>query len=256
MPPKNKKKETPSPSKAAPDVDNLTPEGRHLFAYFSEQIESIKSTYLGKLSEKENEIASLRNEIHSLHKRVVRLDSKITDVEVCERKDNIIVSGDDLPSAVPGEIGIKVICSTLKKSLKLEVSPGDISGCQRMGKKLPTQQEDRRRMLVTLKRRDLKHDIFNACKQLRPKLFITEDLIPTRNTILFALRQAKRQFSNKILGCSTYDGRVFAWTPPNASSSTSNNIRTAINSREDLEEFCLKVLGSPASVLENVNWPK
>ena len=113
---------------------------------------------------------------------------------------------------------------------------------------------------MKLRRTELKGEIVNACKQLRPKLFISEDLTPTRNAILFALRQAKRQFPNKISGSSSYNGHVYVYTPPSSGSSSTSSpnrdVRTAVNSRSALEEFCSKILGVTTADLESFSWPK
>ena len=105
----------------------LSEEGQRLLAFFSEQLENVKTSFSGELADKEKEISSLRNEVHSLRKRLARLDDKIDEAEVYERKDNVIVSGDDLPTATDGEVCSQVLCSTIRRSLKLEISENDIS---------------------------------------------------------------------------------------------------------------------------------
>ena len=102
----------------------------------------------------------------------------------------------------------------------------------------------RRKIMVKLCRRERKYDLITACKQTKPpNLFINENLIPTRNNILFSLRRAKKKFPNIVAACSSHDGKVYAWIkPPNPDAPSARNSKIFINTQDQLEDFCRKCL--------------
>ena len=125
------------------------------------------------------------------------------------------------------------------------------------------QTSDRRKVIIKLCRRDLKKDIIYACKQThrasgsnssRPGLFANESLTPLRNTILYSLRQMKRDpdCQGIIKGTSTYDGKVYVWIRP---STAPKDIRIPINSKGSLVKFVDEHIKKP---LENFvqTWPQ
>ena len=107
---------------------------------------------------------------------------------------------------------------------------------------MPVQGADKRNIMLKLCNSEIKKDILGACRGVKPLgLFINDDLIPSRATILFALRQAKKKFPSKIAAaCGSQDGRVFAFVkPPNPSA---KNQKIFVNSMQKLEEFCSDTL--------------
>ena len=155
------------------------------------------------------------------------MEEKIDDADAYERRDTIILSGNDVPSATPGEIVSDIVCGVVRDRLKLGMDVTDISAAHRLGPKLKSQGPDRRKIIVKLCRRERKYDLITACKQTKPpNLFINENLAPTRNNILFSLRRAKKKFLNIVAACSSHDGKVYAWIkPPNLGRTPPNSIR-------------------------------
>ena len=143
-----------------------------------------------------------------------------------------------------GENSSQVLCDLIEEKLKIKISKSDISTAHRIGQKPANQQPDKRKIIAKLCRRDLKSDLLNACRQLKPNIYINESLTPARSTILFILRKAKKMFPNKISGCNSRDGRIQVWVrPPNIDGNGTRNIRVFVNTRSALEEFCYKSLG-------------
>ena len=112
-----------------------------------------------------------------------------------------------------------------------------------MGARANDQKPDQRSILFQLHQPNLKSDIMNACRQLRPQFFINEALTPTRNRIMFILRRASKKFPTKILNSRSFNGEVVAFTPSSDTQdfepgpSRRKNKRIFINSMRKLEDF-------------------
>jgi hypothetical protein len=140
----------------------------------------------------------------------------------------------------------------VKEKLKLNILPTDISTAHRIGRKPVNQQPDKRNIILKLCRRDIKRDLLYACRQLKPDIYINENLTPARNTILYVLRKLKRAHADKVLGCSSIDGRVYALvkTPGTAAENNTGNTRKNkifINCHGKLIDFCSNHVNKPLS---------
>ena len=112
---------------------------------------------------------------------------------------------------------------------------------------------DRRNIIVKLLRRDLKSEIFLACKAKKPKFYANESLTPVRNSIMFALRKIRRSGNEGLIkGIFSTNGRVFAWIKPEQNSD--RTVKILINCRERLEKFCVENVGKPLNDFD-VRWP-
>ena len=142
---------------------------------------------------------------------------------------------------------MSIVCELVKHKLKIIISPGDISTAHRLGKKPANQQPNKRNLIVKVCRRDLKRDILTACRSLKPRLFVNESLTPMRNSIMYVLRHAKRK-PNRLVGCSSLDGRVFAWIKKDDDAGPhERNLRVPINTQMKLDTFCRDVLHEPVT---------
>lgn len=182
------------------------------------------------------------------------MEEKIDDADAYERRDTVIVSGKAVPTVTDGESCLQIVSDLLKNELKLIVPATDISTAHRLGKRPATQQPDNRSIIVKLCRRDLKKDILDACRQLKPEMYVNESLTPTRNTIMYVLRKAKRKCPDKISGCISIDGRVCVFVkPPNPDAPGARNSRMFVNTPHKLELFCHDILETPlATFIENL----
>ena len=184
-------------------------------------------------------------EVNQLRIKLGRMEEKIDDADACERRNTIILSGNDVLSATQGEIVSDIVCGVVRDRLKLEMDVTDISAAHRLGPKPKSQGTDRRKIIVKLCRRERKYDLITACKQTKPPNLQTKppNLTPTRNNIPFSLRCAKKKFPNIVAACSSHDGKVYAWIkPPNPDAPFARNSKLFINTQDQLQDFCRKSL--------------
>ena len=177
-------------------------------------------------------------------KKVEKLESYIDDADAYERRDTVILSGSALPAATIGENCNEVTRQILKRELNMEIPLTEINTCHRLGKKSPSQSPDTRPIIVKLCRRDVKSQLISAARQLGkgnskrgqniPNLFVNESLTPPRRKILFTLRQIKRAHPDIVSGCSSYDGKIFAYTK----NGNLRNTRHLVNNHQSLVKFC------------------
>ena len=235
--------------------DDMSEDGKKIVEAITLQLRALRIEFRERLEEKEKEITSLKEEVTKLKRTVSTLEEKLDDAEAYQRRDTLIFSGPGMPAGVIGENSPQIICDVLRNKLNLNVNRSDLSTAHRVGRKPVNQQPDRRSVIAKLCRRDLKVDILNACKQLKPDIYVNESLTPVRSTIMFVLRKAKRVFPKKISGYNSRDGNVYVWTKPsNPSAIGARDIRTVVNTRLALEEFCTATLGVPLTEFVE-RWP-
>ena len=143
----------------------------------------------------------------------------------------------------PGELCNNIIRNVIKEKLKISLQPSDISVAHRAGKKPSTQGPDRRGIQVRFCRRDTKREIMltkRDNKDPNATLYTSESLTPKRSTLFFTLRQMKKKCPELVRGCTSQEGRVFAFTPSAAaaSSTPARDRKHLINSYYDLVQFC------------------
>ena len=136
------------------------------------------------------------------------------------------------------------------------MQPTDLSTAQRLGKKPVNQQIDTRRITIKLCQRDIKGDLLKACRQLKPNIFINESLTPSRNTIMYVLRRAKRKPNSRLNGYSSSGSRVFAYIKyTDAAHQVTRDRRVPFNQYSELEAFCKDVLKEPLANYVD-RWPR
>ena len=233
------------------------------FEELNSQIESLKAEFSLLINSKNEEISALNEQVDFLKARVIKLENSIDDEDAYVRRDTVIFSGSSVPEVKNGEICSNLIHDLVRDKLKINLNHNDISVAHRIGKKPINQGTDKRGIMVKLCRRETKNELISANRNLKSSnanstLYINESLTPKRRSILFALRQMKRQHPTIIAGCSTYDGRVYAYTKPapvqstspasstsTAHSSSTRNVRHLVNCHASLTEFCRKYIKLP-----------
>ena len=202
------------------------------------QIEEMHTNLVEKLENKSKEVVSLKNQLVLLEKKVVKLEYGLDSQDQYERKDSVILSGPALPDVKERENCHEIVSQLVKNHLNIEVQPKDISVTHRLGHKNQTQASaSKRNIYIKLCRRDLKKEIIIASKkQKKPLLFCSESLSPVRRTLFFTLRRLKRDHPEIVKGCTTMEGRVFAFTPPVRGGAKDQ--RHHITNMEDLRDFC------------------
>ena len=211
----------------------------------------MKTEFHSLLALKSEEIIKLSDEVLSLRNKVSNLENTLDEEDAYIRRETLIFSGTALPIATGGEICSNIVHQLVRDKLQIQLREGDISVAHRLGKKPSTQGPDTRSIIVKLCRSDTKREILMAKRNHSDRsftLFINESLTPRRRTILFALRQMKRAHPTLVTGCSSMDGRVYAYTKPDLvtdPNSRPRNIRHLVNTHEKLVEFCRHFVKKP-----------
>ena len=172
----------------------------------TKEVFSLLLTYFDHiLREKNSQANDLKDRVSTLEKKVEKLESLIDQTSQYERRDTLIISGEGIPISTPEENCKKIVIELFRQQLRLNIDERDVSVAHRIGRKTDN-QPDKRNIIIKLCRRDLVSEIYNACRQLRPKFFVNDSLTPTRSKIAYVLRQLKKKFPEKIKGCRTYNG--------------------------------------------------
>lgn len=233
----------------------LSEDGKLIVDAINRHLLEMKQEFIEKLEEKNKLVDDLRIEVDTLKLKVSNMEEKLDDADAYERRDTLLFSGSDVPHGSDGENCANIVIDLVKDKLKLNLQRSDLSVCHRLGRKPVSQQPDKRNIVVKLCRRDLKADILYACRQVKPNMYVNESLTPIRGTIMYVLRQMKKKFPDKVSGCSSLDGKVFAWVrPAGPAVAGSRNARWPINSLLKLQQFSTDVLNTPlTSFIET--WP-
>ena len=83
------------------------------------------------------------------------------------------------------------------------------------------------------------------CKQHKPPFYVSENLTPTRNKILYFLRKAKRLYPIRIASCKSFDGKVYVFVQKDGSSTQ----RIMCNTLDRLDKVLIDELGTTESAL-------
>ena len=187
--------------------------------------------------------------MHPARPVALRKGTDLNDAKkLVEEKQNfcVIISGDALPPSTTGENCINVVREIARNNLKIQLSEADISTAHRIGRKPATQHPDRRSIIAKLCRRSTKSDLMFACKNQpedSPRVYVNDSLTPIRNTIMYSLRQIRRAHPRLVTGCSSYDGKVYAYTKDPIAGRRDR--RHLVNSHSDLIKFCSEHVKQP-----------
>ena len=224
---------------------DISEDGKRIVAAIREDFEKLKKEFIERMQEKNTQIETLNKEVTFLKEKVNKLEEKIDDAEAYERRDVLVMSGEAIPPVEAGESTTDIVCELMKNKLNLVIKSGDISTSHRVGKKPSNQKVDRRNIIIKLCRRDIKGDILAACRNIKPNFYVNESLTPVRSSILYVLRQAKKK-RNRLVGCSSMGGRVFAWVTQ-SDGQGDRNVRIPVNTHLELMSFCDDILKDPLS---------
>ena len=235
---------------------DLSAENKKLLGYFEKKVSKLLNEFKQQLEGKDLLISNLEQKVSTLTKKVMVLEDKVEDNEAFERRDTLIISGSNLPVVSEGEDCSSLVRKLFKDKVNVNLKPTDISLAHRVGKKPVTQAPDKRSFMVKLCKRELKSDLLQSCRTVKPQnIFVNESLTQTRSTALFGLRQAKRKFPNLISGCGSREGKVIAWVkPPKSKTPLAKNNKVSVNTREKFDDFCSKFLKCSPSDFA-LNWP-
>ena len=257
-----------SQSRSAIDLndgfENLSAESQALLSFFQADLAKFKNEFYQDfekkiermMSEKTEEIKDLKEQVDVLRTEVKKLEDAIDWADQYERIDSVILSGPAVGSMVEHEDIQVRVQELLKNKLDIDITPADISITHRLG---PTKRGSGgapgiRNIYIKFVRRDLKVKVMKASRTVNKDrnrrsevdLFVNESLSPLRRNIFFTLRKMKKDVPNLVKGCSTMDGKIFAFTPPVANGSRDQ--KHHIGNMTDLHNFCRSFVKKP---LEN-----
>lgn len=241
-------------------AEALSEDGKILFALFQDEFDKIHTKIDSKFDEMKKKfkeidtlkqtVTDLQNEIKVMKAenekefKVMKAESDAADQY--ERKDTIIISGTDVPafnsSSSASENTHQLVIDLVKQKLKVNLVLQDINTCHRLG---PVRgNSSRRNIIVKLCRRDKKKEIVSASKLLKSRNFSChESLTPLRRSMYYSLRKMRHDHPNIVKGCTTQDGKIFAYTDPTAPGQRDQ--RHFIATMDDLKQFCRTYVKKP-----------
>ena len=216
---------------------------------FDQMFKQFRNEFVNLFKERDEKISRLQSENREMKLKIEKLENKIDENDAYERKDTVIISGKAVPPVDKDEDCTTLACELIKNKLNYVVSPTDISAVHRLGEKKASQGPDRRDIIMKFCRRNSKIDLISASRRMKVNQFyVNESLTPLRQTIAFILRKAKREFPEKISGCTTLEGKNYVWIPPpNPNAPGAKATRLAVHTHDRLTQFCEKTLGKPLS---------
>lgn len=221
--------------------ENLSPDAQLIITYMQVEFGKMKDEFSAMLNLKQQELDAVKAEVKSLNEKVFKLECLIDDADAYERRDTVVLSGPAVPTFQTGENCKNIVQQVLAQECRVNIQANDISTAHRLGKKNPSQLPDKRNIIVKFCRRDTKNEVFmSSKKQPKPvRLYVNESLTPQRAKIYKVLRMMRRSHPELIAGCSTFDGRVYAYTPtPSSSGEAQRDHRHLILTQDALEKFC------------------
>ena len=116
-------------------VSKLTGENKSIVLVIVEEFRKMKTEFLDTITERNQEVDSLKNDVKELRAKVSELEQCVDQADAYERLDTIIVSGGSVPAFTNGENCSTILKVLIKKKLHLEISSSDINTAHRLGKK-------------------------------------------------------------------------------------------------------------------------
>ena len=239
--------------------ENLSEEQQILICYIQEEFirmkEELKNDMTALFGTKLKEVEDLKSQVEVLTEKVNKLEDMIDDQDQYERRDCLILSGPALPPVTSNENCATIACDVIKTTCNVNLQRHEISTAHRLGKRPITQQPDKRNIIIKFCRRDIKEDIYKSSKsQPRPtQLYVNESLTPTRRHIYQTLRHLRKNHPTQIAGCSTYDGKIYAYTKVanNSNGQTQRDRRHLIKNYDGLKKFCEDYVKIPMELFLN-----
>ena len=257
MPPKvqrngGRNNSKPSTNELIAQLSDLSEENQLLANIILNSIKNVEDRFSATLEEKNQRIKKLEESNRKLEERIEKLEGKFDDEEAISRRTNVIFSGPNIPPSTPGEVCANTIRSMLQTKFQLEVPLTSIVAARRLGSRNPSSQPqaDKRSLLATFVDVEKRNDVLISCKRSRVDgIFVKEDLTSTRNSIMYILRRAKRDFPDKISGCSSRNGNVYVYVKGNSQNASNENRsqRILVNTFARLDKFCTETLARPLS---------
>ena len=255
------------------DTDELSPDGKILLAHMQSLIQSEFAKYKTEVTEcliaNQQEITSLKEKLEAMettnHQEITSLKQRVKDLETkldkvnndvdwgdqYERKDMVILSGRAVHDSNESDVN-SLVKDLLKTHLNVDISPSDINTAHYLAPLRrntaeggPSNSPPKRNIIVKLVRRDIKKKIIQASREHRRNaaVFANESLTPVRRKIFHALRSMRKSDSSLVKGCTTLDGKIYAYTKPVGNSQRDQ--KHHVSTMNDLRDFCRQFVKKP-----------
>ena len=158
-------------------------------------------------------------------------------------KDSLILSGPALPDAKNSENTHDIVKKLLDQQYDIKISNQDICVTHRLG---PLRAgPNKKNIYVKFVRRDLKKEVIKRSREKKQSknLYANESLTPVRMKIFRTLRNMRKRQPALVKGCTTLEGKIFAFTPPAAGGARDQ--RHLIKDMKDLHDFCRDYVKQP-----------
>lgn len=225
--------------------NKLSTNERIIVSLLSSKIDDIYKKFEAELLKRDSKIKELENEVKISKLNYVKLENKLDDLDASSKGNSLVISGTEIPIMRSNENCVTIARDLIRNQLKHSIDDAMICSAHRIGKPPSTQKPDRRNILVKMNNEEVTQDIVRASKTVKPtNIYFSENLIPKRHGILTVLRRIKRSHSDKMSGCSSIRGRVYVWIPPpRPDAPGARSTRVSVNTRSELEDFCMKSIG-------------
>ena len=235
------------------ELGKLSPESKVLFdqmqTHFQTEFSKFKAEVTKTFDANKRKISNLENRVNTLETKLAEKDSDLAKMrddadwaDQYERKDMVILSGRAVHDTNEGDVN-SLVKDLLKAHLKIDIDPTDINTAHYLA---PLQRNSvhgnasaapKRNIVVKFVRRDVKKMVIKASRGKRPNatFYANESLTPLRRKIHHALRNLRKNEPAIVKGCTTQDGRIYAYTKPVANSQRDQ--KHHIKNMEELREF-------------------
>lgn len=250
------------------DISNMSKDSQQIYHYITKYFDNKLAQVNTKLDEKTKKIGELESTVGNLKNQVGQLQdvvnglNGINDMKINidkmvqkfeqveemadtkqaqERRDTLILSG-SIPEATASENCHAIVRQKLMEETGINISDEEISTAHRIGKK-PENSPDKRSILFKVSGTEVKSRIMAACREKKPRLYVNESLTPTRSTIMYVLRKAKREHSQAFGYCRAQDGNVYVFLPTTAQEgygARQRYRRITVNTRTSLDNLLSK----------------
>ena len=241
---------------ALTNISNMIANSQNISEEIKEILHVLTSYVENVFTKNEGVITDLKDKVCKLENKVESLESKLDEREQHERKETLILSGQQVPDGKKNEDCKMIISELIKTHTKLILKPEDITLAHRIGPK--QDGSDKRRISFKMRNQELVQTLLKTCKDNKPPFYVNASLTPTRNKIAYLLRRAKRKFPGKISKCSTFGGNVAVFMKEdNIQTRSKNNApakadkKLVINTWSALEDFAVKILKTTAEELQS-----
>ena len=208
---------------------------------------SLKGFCMDLIEAKDREIQVLNGKIMKLEEKVDTLSTKLGTLEgsledslQAQHKDIYILTGPELPAAIPQENCFETVTATFRNVLRVNCHSEDFLDATRIGRVDPG-KADRRPICIKLKNRDTKRTLVDALKIIKPKLYLNDYLTSNRRSLLERAKKIKNDHPHLIKFAFVRNGNIFIKRTPEGE-------KIPIKSNYDLDQYIEMISSNDDSI--------